>query len=98
VVDRRLTASHEPQAARAVLMVRPTGFGHNAETAGSNYLSPRTHVTPLAELGRALGYEAVTFRAAARTSRRCAPPRLRIPRSAARWSRASTTPATSSWS
>jgi len=37
VVDRRLTASHEPQTAPAVLMVRPAGFGHNAETAGSNF-------------------------------------------------------------
>jgi hypothetical protein len=30
-------ASHEPQAAPAVLMVRPARFGHNAETAGSNF-------------------------------------------------------------
>ena len=31
------TASQEPQTAPAVLMVRPAGFGHNAETAGSNF-------------------------------------------------------------
>src|SRR5512147_3105249 len=30
-------ASQEPQAAPAVLMVRPARFGHNAETAGSNF-------------------------------------------------------------
>ena len=30
-------ASREPQAAPAVLMVRPAAFGHNAETAGSNF-------------------------------------------------------------
>jgi hypothetical protein len=32
-------------------------------------LSPRTHVAPLAELGRALGYDAVTFRAVDRAGR-----------------------------
>ena len=36
MVDRGLT-SLEPQAAPAVLMVRPAGFGHNAETASSNF-------------------------------------------------------------
>lgn len=37
MVDRGLTASRESQAAPAVLMVRPARFGHNAETAGSNF-------------------------------------------------------------
>ncbi len=36
MVGRRLT-SHEPQTAPAVLMVRPARFGHNPETAGSNF-------------------------------------------------------------
>ena len=36
MVDRRLT-SDEPQAAPAVLMVRPAQFGPNAQTAGSNF-------------------------------------------------------------
>ena len=42
MVDRRLTASHEPQTAPAVLMVRPARFGHNAETAGSNFFQRAT--------------------------------------------------------
>ena len=36
MVGRRLTTD-EPQAAPAVLMVRPAQFGHNAQTAGSNF-------------------------------------------------------------
>jgi len=37
------TASQEPQAAPAVLMVRPDRFGHNAETADSNFFQRATN-------------------------------------------------------
>ena len=36
MVERGLTP-HEPQTSPAVLMMRPAGFGHNAETASSNF-------------------------------------------------------------
>jgi len=47
------TAALEPQAAPAVLMVRPARFGHNAETAGSNFFQ-RAAVQPGDEAASAL--------------------------------------------
>jgi len=47
------TAALEPQAAPAVLMVRPARFGHNAQTAGSNFFQ-RAAVQPGDEAASAL--------------------------------------------
>ena len=52
MVDRGLT-SHEPQASPAVLMVRPARFGHNAETASSNFFQ-RSEERPGDEVANAL--------------------------------------------